>query len=82
MSNNIELGNAQDVANLLSLKPRSLERYRKDKWIEGAHYFKVNPIKILYNLTLIRDWLLNRSNPERHNLQIQLFLKNKDKLLK
>ena len=77
---NIEIGNAQEAAKLLGCHPGSLNRYRRSgEWIEGAHFWKRNSRVIRYNLTLLRDWDINRNNPAKHLLVVQKFAKEQSK---
>ena len=77
--NNIKIGNTQEAAELLGCHPGSLNRYRRSgEWLEGAHFWKRNSRVIRYNLTLIRDWDMNRSDPAKHLLAVQKFVQKRN----
>ena len=75
------------VQRELGISPSSLKNWRlgrqlpsgeftPPRLVEGVHWLRVGPRKILYNLELIRDFLYNQENPDAHRLAIEAYLKS------
>jgi nitric oxide reductase activation protein len=61
-----------EACRLLRVTERSLARYRDLYWYQGIHYVK--PVqKILYNKTLLVDWMINRHDWMAHQRAIEIF---------
>ncbi len=44
------------------------------EWVEGVHWTRMGERKVLFNLPLIKDWLINRNHPDMHQRAIELYL--------
>lgn len=75
---NHELSDKHKVKAYLNCSSSTLRRYREKHWIEGVHWFKINPRTIRYNLELIKDWLENLHDPAAHQRAIAKY-KSKNK---
>lgn len=45
----------------------------KPKLIEGVHWFRPGTRSILYNISLIEDWLANLQDPKAHEKAIEAY---------
>jgi Putative excisionase (DUF1233) len=69
--------NKQALSQAIGLSPHTFKKYRlSNKWVEGIHWQRINSKCVLYNLTLIQDWLANRSQPEAHNRAIEAYIRS------
>lgn len=67
------------AADLLSLSPHTLRRYReRGEWVEGIHFIKLNQNTVRYNEKLILDWVAHRGNPAAHQRAIERYLSSLD----
>ena len=75
------------VQEELGISPSSLKNWRlgrqlpsggvsPPRLIEGVHWLRVGPRKILYNLELIRDFLYNQQSPAAHRQAIAAYLQS------
>lgn len=66
----IQFVNKSQLAVIVGLSPHTFRRYReRGMWIEGVHYVKVSQNNVLYNQSMVLDWIANRGNPaQRHVL--------------
>lgn len=71
-------GGKQCLALLGISNSYAKNRIADGSWIEGIHFSKLGngpTSKIIYNLKLIEDWLLNhRVNPAGHSRAIEAYL--------
>jgi hypothetical protein len=64
-----------EISRFTSLSPSACKMYRlKGLWVEGIHWFRLHHNSVLYNKTLIEDWIVNRSNPIAHQRAIDAYL--------
>lgn len=49
---------------------------RSGQWIEGVHFTRYSSRMNLFNLQLIQDWLVNKSDPTAHQRAIDNYLAN------
>jgi hypothetical protein len=69
------------TADLLSLSPHTLRRYReRGTWLEGIHFIKLNQNTVRYNEKLILDWAAHRNNPSAHQRAIERYLSSLDEI--
>jgi hypothetical protein len=71
-----QFGDKHAAAQILNCHPNSLARSRRNTdngWIEGIHFVRVNASNVRYNLTLLKDWLMNRHNPNAHQRAIEQY---------
>jgi hypothetical protein len=71
-----DLISGSEVRSLLGgISEKTLARYRRNYWFEGAHY--IRPVqKTLYIKPLILDWAVNgKSNPVAHQEAIERWLR-------
>jgi hypothetical protein len=62
----------REACELLRVTERTLARYRELYWYQGIHFIK--PVqKILYNKTLILDWMVNRHDFLAHQQAIEAY---------
>jgi len=54
---------------------------RREDWIEGVHYQKMNPRTIVYVPELCLDYFRNQDNPQAHQRLIEEYLQWKGNLL-
>lgn len=72
---NTQFCNKHRLAELTGLSPETFKKYRlSGKWHEGIHWQRINSRCILYNLSLILDWVANRANPDAHQRAIDHYL--------
>lgn len=64
-----ELGRTSDVQILLKCSRSTVERRRKQEWIEGIHWWQEGD-RPIFNLPLIRDWLIHQNDPVTHQRTI------------
>lgn len=64
----------RELNQMTGLSSDSCSRRKRDgSWLQGAHYFGEGAAT-RYNISLICDWLANRSNPAAHQRAIANFL--------
>jgi hypothetical protein len=69
--------NKHVLSEAIGLSHHTFKKYRlSNTWVEGIHWQRVNSKCVLYNLTLIQDWLANRSQPDVHNRAIESYLRS------
>ncbi|WP_404787978.1 excisionase family protein [Altericista sp. CCNU0014] len=69
--------NKQALSQAIGLSPHTFKKYRlSNKWVEGIHWQRLNSKCVLYNLTLIEDWVANRLQPEAHDRAIEGYLRS------
>ena len=74
---NIEIGSKHEAASLLGISTRTLTRYRSQyKWVEGVHFFKLNPTTVRYNLTLLEHWRSYKDSPHVHQKACDNFVRS------
>lgn len=67
--------NKRVVHQQLGLSSDMLKDYRRrGLLIEGIHWTRINSRVILYNLTLVSDWLQNQNDLVAHQCSIDLYL--------
>lgn len=67
----------KSLCNATGLSNSTFKKYRlQGAWIEGIHWQRVNSRCVLYNLSLILDWLANRSQPEHHQKAIDFYVRS------
>ena len=69
-----ELGRTEDVEKLLNCSRSTIDRRRKDTWQEGIHWWQEGGRKI-YNLVLIKDWVMNQHDSVAHQRAIEQWAK-------
>jgi hypothetical protein len=69
-------GTKHQASALIGLSPETLKKYRliDQTLLEGIHWVKLNSRTIRYNLTLLLDWMENRSDPTAHQRAIEQYL--------
>lgn len=72
----MKLATKHEAADFLGISPTTLPRYRKEFWIEGAHFIRLNSRNIKYNLELIEDWVKNKDNPSAHQKQLEKYARS------
>lgn len=76
----LRLVGVREACHRVSLSHSTLKKLRLEKkLIAGVHYFKVGDRKILYNLDLLIDFLVNAHAPDRHLKNCENFLKRVSK---
>jgi hypothetical protein len=75
------IGGKDKAAKILGIQPDSVRNYHR-YWKKGLHYTKPSPGKTVYNLTLIKDWQLNRDNPGLHARAVEAYAQHDHKLRK
>lgn len=71
------LAKKHEAARILGISSEALKKYRQQgKLIEGIHYYRWNSRTIRYNSVLLKDWAVNRDNPEALQRGIEVFLKS------
>ena len=73
------IGGKENVAKILGVQPNSVRNYHRF-WQKDLHFTKPSPGKTVYNLTLIKDWQLNRSKPELHIRAVEAYARYDQKL--
>lgn len=64
-----------DLAKVTGLSSETFKKYRLSGiWSEGIHWQRLNSRCVLYNLSLILDWVANRNNPQSHQRAIESYL--------
>jgi hypothetical protein len=59
LTNLVEVVSLEETKLLLKIGDTTLEKYRKEHWIQGIHYFQPEPgAKITYNKPMILVWLI------------------------
>ncbi|PSB25348.1 excisionase family protein [Stenomitos frigidus] len=72
---NPQFCNKHRLSDATGLSPETFKKYRlSGKWIEGVHWQRLNSRCVLYNLSLILDWVANRSSPCVHQRAIESYL--------
>lgn len=72
---NTQFCTKQHLAQVTGLSPETFKKYRlSGVWIEGTHWQRINSRCVLYNLSLVLDWIANRSDPQSHQRAIQAYL--------
>ncbi|MEB3288921.1 MAG: hypothetical protein VKI82_03335 [Leptolyngbya sp.] len=71
-----KFGTKHQAAALTGLSSETLKKYRliDQTLLEGIHWVKLNSRTIRYNLTLLLDWMENRSDPAAHQQAIEQYL--------
>lgn len=76
---NGKLVSKHEAAAILGVSPETLKKYRRQEQstlIAGIHYHVWNSRVIRYNPFLLKDWGLNRNNPNAHRKTIEAYLKS------
>jgi hypothetical protein len=68
------IGRKEDVQRLLDCSSSTIDRRREDSWHEGIHWWKEGG-RVLFNLVLIEDWLVNQNDPAAHERAIDQWVK-------
>ncbi len=68
-----EKGDQKAAAAVLGVSARTVARHHED-WIEGVHYHREGR-RVTYNLSLIRDWQVNKQDPRAHQRAIEKWCK-------
>lgn len=71
-----QFGDKHEAAQILKCHPNSLARSRRNinyGWIEGIHFVRLNASNVRYNLTLLKDWMMNRHDPNAHQRAIEIY---------
>jgi hypothetical protein len=64
-----------EATKITGLTTHQLKKLRlSGRLIEGVHWVYLNSRAVLYNSTLITDWIANRHAPEHHEIAIENFL--------
>jgi hypothetical protein len=69
-----ELRRTEDVEKLLNCSRSTIDRRRKETWQEGIHWWQEGGRKI-YNLVLIKDWVMNQHDSVAHQRAIEQWAK-------
>lgn len=65
------------VQSLLGVSASWLKAHKRDgRLIEGIHWYRLGPNHVLYNLPLLRDFIVNSSSPAQHQRAIEKFLRS------
>lgn len=76
---NMKYLTASEMTERFSVPPGTLKQWRigcngvKPVLIEGIHWFRPGRRSVLFNATLVEDWLANRHNPEAHQKAIEAY---------
>jgi hypothetical protein len=76
LTNLVEVVSLEETKLLLKIGDTTLEKYRKEHWIQGIHYFQPEPgAKITYNKPMILVWLIAHSagDSAMHNRALEIF---------
>lgn len=67
--------NKRSLAKATGLSSETFKKYRlSGKWLEGIHWQRINSRCVLYNLTLILDWIANSDDLKAHQKAIDNYL--------
>lgn len=66
----------QDISKQIGLSVETLKRYRKDRWIEGIHWVRINCRTVRYNARLIADWMQNHQQPSIHIRAVEAYIRS------
>lgn len=67
--------NKRSLAKATGLSSETFKKYRlSGKWLEGVHWQRINSRCVLYNLTLVLDWIANSDDPRAHQKAIEHYL--------
>ncbi|MEG3439968.1 hypothetical protein V0288_22765 [Pannus brasiliensis CCIBt3594] len=65
----------KELTNTISISQSKIkELMRTGQWIEGIHFTRYSKRMNLFNVQLIRDWLVNHHDPLSHQRAIENFL--------
>lgn len=70
-----ELGRTEDVVELLGCSRSTIDRRCKESWQEGIHWWQNGGMKI-YNLVLIKDWVVNQYDSVAHQRAVEKWVKS------
>jgi hypothetical protein len=76
ITNLVEVISLEEVKTLLKVGETTIDKYRKEYWIQGVHYFQPEPgAKITYNKQMIVIWLIaySASDPAMHDRVLEIF---------
>ena len=64
-----------EIASFLGYSPHTLKVLRRrEDWLEGIHYVRLNSRTIRYNRELCLNWLANRDEPDLHQQAIDQYV--------
>lgn len=69
-----EIGLTEDVQAMLRCSRSTIDRRRKEQWQEGIYWWQEGGRKI-YNLVLIKDWVMNQHDSVAHQRAIEQWAK-------
>jgi hypothetical protein len=72
----VEVISLEETKALLKVGETTIDKYRKEQWVQGVHYFQPEPgAKITYNKPMILIWLVAYSagDTAMHNRALELF---------
>jgi hypothetical protein len=65
----------REIARLIGLSTETLKKLRLSGALaEGIHWVRHGTKRVVFNFELMRDWNINRCNPQVHQLAIDAFL--------
>ncbi len=72
----------KSLINAVSLSRATIHRLRANGELrEGVHYVTFSANKVLYNLSLCKDFVQNRNSPQQHEKAIADYLRSVDRTL-
>jgi hypothetical protein len=76
ITNLVEVISLEEAKLLLKVGETTIDKYRKEYWIQGIHYFQPEPgAKITYNKQMIVIWLISYSANDTgmHDRALEIF---------
>jgi hypothetical protein len=76
ITNLVEVISLDEAKSLLKVGETTIDKYRKEHWIQGVHYFQPEPgAKITYNKQMIVIWLiaLSAGDTAMHERALEAF---------
>jgi hypothetical protein len=76
VTNLVEVISLDETKALLKVGETTIDKYRKEYWLQGVHYFQPEPgAKITYNKPMILVWLISYSvgDTAMHDRALEVF---------